>query len=133
MGIHPDNVYELIDSTLREIKAVDKIIMEKILAHRKQGEFVYIYTYSAGHGVSDVWQWLTLNESDPTQVLYNIEEQIRIKSDCGGGFAFFCSVYDICRLYSDFKALKALHPLSDASKLKSAQKNVEDVKRAAKA
>ena len=54
MGIHPDNVYELIDSTLREIKAVDKIIMEKILAHRKQGEFVYIYTYSAGHGVSDV-------------------------------------------------------------------------------
>ena len=29
--------------------------------------------------------------------------------------------------------MKALHPLSDASKLKSAQKDVEDVKRAAKA
>ena len=78
-----ENVYEFINSTRKEIKIADQELQKKIAAHCAAGEYVFVYAYFAGHGCSDVRQYFMLNSSDPKQVLYPAEEQIRIKSLMG--------------------------------------------------
>ena len=105
MQIKPDNVFELINASWDKIKAVDEKLAVKLAAHALAGETVMIYAYMAGHGCADGTQYFIINESDASKVLYNIEEQLRMRST---GNCFVVAIYDICRLQRDAEKIKVL-------------------------
>ena len=67
-----------------------------------------IYAYVTGRGCADVRQYLMLNDSNPKQILYNIEEKLRQKSPIGKGKCFIFAAYDVGRLKSDTVKIKAM-------------------------
>ena len=80
MQIKPENRFELIDATSDQISAVDLKLAKLILAHGKAKELVFVYAYVAGHGCANVRQYLILNSSNPAKTMYNVEEQLRMRS-----------------------------------------------------
>ena len=114
LDVPNENVYEFINSTREEIRIADQKIQKIIADHCAAGEYVFVYAYFAGHGCSDVRQYFMLNSSDPKQVLYNAEEQVRIKSLVGRNketnkiLCHTFAIYDICRLQSDYEKIKIL-------------------------
>ena len=67
-----------------------------------------IYVYVTGRGCADVCQYLMLNDSNPKQILYNIEEKLRQKSTIGRGKCFIFAAYDVGRLKSVLPAIEAI-------------------------
>ena len=78
-----------------------KALQKKIEEHGKRGENVLVFAYLAGHGVSDTQQHFLINTDVTKDVLFHIEERLRILTKYSRDRCFVLAVYDICRLKAD--------------------------------